>query len=93
MPAAIVHFLQFVRVESREGELLIVALGAIQFLFAVFVKEAAVVKASERVGSGIDLKFLEFLVLHQDRNAKKIRGHENVHHGGLKRDRTPETFG
>jgi len=82
-----------VDIENHEGELLVIAFSAIQFLFAVFVKEASVVKAGQRIGSGIDLKFFEFLVLHQDGNAKKIRGRENIHHGGLERNGTAEAFG
>src|SRR5579872_3887130 len=77
MPTAIVHFLQFVHIENHKGELLVIAFGAIELLFAVLIEEAAIVQAGESVGGGVDLKFFEFFVLHQNRDAKKIRGGEH----------------
>src|SRR4029077_14007137 len=93
MPAAIVHFLQFVHIENHKGELLVIAIGAVEFFFTVLIEEAAIVKAGESVGGGVDLEFLEFFVLHQNRDAKKIRGGEHVRHGGLQGDWAPEAFG
>ncbi len=93
MSVPVVHFLEAMEIQNRDGEMLAVTFRAVQFLVAIFVEEPAVVESGERVGRGVDLEFLEFLVLHHDRDANEIRGREHVDHGCGERDFSAEAFG
>ena len=69
---AIIDVLELVQVEDDDGQVLDVALGAVEFLVAVLVEKASIVEAGERVGGGVYLQFLEFVILHEDGHAQKI---------------------
>ncbi len=82
---AVVDFFQPVQIEQHKGELLAVAFGAIEFLVAIFLEQPAIIKTGKRVGGRVELKFFEFLILHQNRHAQETGGGENVDHGGFQR--------
>src|SRR5271156_5124978 len=88
----VVYLFQLMRVQNHNRQLLIVALRAIQFLLAVFIEQAAIVETRERVGGSVDLQLLEFVVLHEDWNAQKIRRCEYIDHCGFERDCSTETI-
>src|SRR5271163_3836079 len=81
------------QIQDYDRQLVAVAFCAIQFFVAIFVEESAVVETRERVGGLIDLQLLEFVVLHQDGNAQKIRGGQYVHQRRLQRYTFAQIFG
>jgi len=83
MTVLVVDFLEAVQIEDDEAERRAVAVGAVQFLFESFGEEAAVIEAGEGIGDGVELEFLEVVVLDDDGNAEKSCGSEDVHQGGF----------
>ena len=47
MPVPVVHFLEPVKIQNHDGEMLAVAFRAVQFLVAIFVKEPPIVEPGQ----------------------------------------------
>ncbi len=74
MAVLIIDFLETVQVEGNQSQRLGVAAGAIEFLFESFSEEPAVVETRQRIGHGIELEPLEFVILDENRNTKQTGG-------------------
>ena len=59
MPIAIIHFLELMKIENHDRQVLAIPFCAIQFLIAILVEEAPVVESGQRIRCGVDLQFLE----------------------------------
>ena len=66
MPVTVIHFLQLMKIEDDDCELMPVALCAIEFLIEVLVEEAAILEPGDRIGCGVDLEFLELFIFNED---------------------------
>src|ERR1017187_8746060 len=93
MSVTVVYVLESMQVEEDKRKPMGISDGPVEFLLEVIVKKAPVVQAGQRVGRGIDLKFPQFFIFHQDRQTQQIRGRQYVHQRGLERDFLADALG
>ena len=81
------------KIENDDAERQTVTARAVEFFFERLRKEASIVKAGQRIGDRIALKFLELAIFKNDGNANESRGGEHIHQNSFEGDRATELLG
>src|SRR5208282_5626454 len=86
----VIDGLEAVQIHEHQGDMVVVALRAVQLLRKILLEQTAIVEAGERVRGRIDLELFQILVFHEDGKAQEIRGSQDVYQRGLQRNRLGE---
>ena len=78
------------QVHDHETQRQSVTPSAIELLLKGLAEQPPVVKPGQRIGHGIELQGLEFVVFDDDRDTEQTRGGENIHQRRFQRDLTAE---